>query len=129
MARHFPALAAIVGTPEAALIRSFDERVDPLRVAGRYGEPDAAQRGAGQPLPDEMRPRGTAVAGDVDAAPRSSILTEPRINPELPSRSEDDARVGRIYGHVDGSGVIVNEQNALPALPAVARPKYPAFLL
>src|SRR5207247_5163306 len=48
---------------------------------------------------------------------------------DLPGRGVEDARIPGIHAQVDRSGAVVDEQNALPALSAVARAEHPALVV
>ena len=128
-ARHRPARAAIVGSPEIALIGCFDERVDAPGVAGGDDDADAAQRRVGQALSGEPCPRGAAVARHVKAAARAAVLAVPGMNRELPGRGKHRIGARGIDDDVDGARLLVDEQDPLPGASAVTRPEDAALRL
>src|SRR5262249_36926 len=80
---------------------------------------DAAEVAGRQPLAGESRPGGPAVARPIEAAAGAAADQGPGRAPYLPERREDDLRVLRVEGHVDGAGVGVLEEHLLPRLPTV----------
>src|SRR5256885_8217682 len=95
-------------------------------AAGR-GDADAAVAAGGQARAGEALPGGAAVFGAIQPAAGPSALQRPRLPPHLPQRGEDDLRILRIEGEIDGAGVLVLEEHALPGAAAVARAEYPAL--
>ena len=112
----------------AAVLCGVDHRVD--APAGSRGHADAAEHCAGPAVAGDARPGLAAVGRTVQAAAGSGIRREvrqPRIVADLPGRGIDDVGVGRIRGEIDGAGVGVDEQRALPGLAAVIAAEHAAF--
>ncbi len=126
-AHQRPLAAAIVGSPQIALVCRLDRGVDARRVARGDPQTDAPERRRRQAVPGQVRPRGPAVARDVNTAAGPPALRIPGMNRELPHRGEERLRIGRIHHDIDGAGVLVHEQDALPCSSAVECPKYAAL--
>ena len=130
-APHLPVLglAAVPRNPVAGL----KHRVDALRVRGRDRHRDLAHRQVGQPDavvgPIQLLPGVAAVARDVQAAAGSAAGAPVGVNLELPRPREEVARVDRVERDVGAAGVLVHEEDALPALAAVRGAVDAALLL
>src|SRR5262249_39295622 len=77
----------------------------------------------------ELRPGVAAVVCDIDAAPRAAALASVCVELELPHRGEQGLRVTGMHDHIDGAGVLVDEEHAFPRRTAVGRAIHTAFLL
>ncbi len=136
---HVPRRAAVVRAPEHPLVVlerlvlavrvGLDERVHAVRVGGAHGQADLPHRAAREAVPLQAHPGVAAVRGLPEAAARATALAPPRPDAHLPRGREEDARIGGVHGEVDGAGVLVDEEDALPRLPAVPRPVDAALLL
>src|SRR5439155_11943894 len=73
----------------------------------------------GPALALHLLPRAAAVARPVQAASRAAAGEAPRRPVRLPERREQDVRVAGIHGQVDRPGLVVLEEDLLPALAAV----------
>src|SRR6185436_9977187 len=84
IAHHFPRGAPVLRAPQLPVVRRLplhrsavarlDERVHAIGVRLRDGEPDLADRVRGEAVALQSGPRRTAVAGDVNRAPRPTAL-------------------------------------------------------
>src|SRR5206468_9502417 len=119
--------AAVVRAVEAAVAR-IHHRVDAIGAAGGEGEADAAGLG-GEALSGERRPGRPAVRRLVEAAPRPvrRRIDAPGRTPRLPERGVHHARIAGTEGEVDGAGVLVLEEDLVPAPPAIRRAEDPAL--
>ena len=138
-----PGAAAVGRTPDLAVlglapvpwnpVAGLEHGVDALRVRGRDRHRDLAHRQVGQPDAVvgtvELLPGVAAVAGDVQAAAGSAAGAAVGVDLELPRPGEQVARVDRVERDVRAPGVLVHEEDALPALAAVHGAVDPALLL
>ena len=125
-----PGLAAVVGDVERAVGR-LDERIDPIAVAGREGDGEAAPGPLGQALGVvgvELGPRLAAVRGAVQRAAGGRVrrvaarAERPALAAEVPRAGEQDVRVLRIHGERRAAGRQVRAlQDQAPGLAAVGR--------
>src|SRR5581483_12262788 len=81
---HVPRRSTVVGTPDGPLIDGLDQRVDTLAVRWRDRDVDLAERPFRKAGGLDVRPRITAVVGDVDAARHPAAEHPPRVHHDLP---------------------------------------------
>ena len=126
---HAPVRAAVVGSPDRALILGLNQRVDAIRVGRRDRDVDLAERRSRQAGRLDLRPFRAAVARHVDAAPRAAAQHRPRVHLDLPGARPDRARVLRVHREPGAAGVLVDEQHPIPVRAAVGGAKDAALLL
>src|SRR5207249_6920792 len=71
-ASDIPVFAAIIGTPDGALVGGLDEGVDALGIGGRDGDVDLAHVGFGHAVAFDLLPMPAGVVGDEYAAAGSA---------------------------------------------------------
>ena len=72
-------------------------------------------------------PRISPIDAPVDAAFLSAADHRPRLSLGPPHSGEQDPRIARVHSQVHGPGAVTDEQNPLPARPAVAGPEHSAL--
>src|SRR5690349_11082581 len=118
-------VALVLRIPQHAL-RCLDERVDMARVGWTDPEGDPPEEPGRQPLLEAL-PGQSAVGRAVDSAPRSARDELPGPTHELPHPCEQHARIARHHDEIGGAGRVVHEEDLLPSLAAVRRPKHAAI--
>ena len=112
-------LAALPRNPVAGL----EHRVHALRIRGRDRDSDLAHRKSRQPElivgSGELLPGVAAVAGDVQAAARSTAGAPVSVDLQLPHAGVQVAWVDGVERDVGAPGVLVHEEHLLPAVAAV----------
>ena len=108
-------LAPVPGHPVAGL----DQRVHPVGIGGRKANIGLPHREHRQLAALEAGPGVAAVVAQVDAAALASALPAPGVHLHGPHAGEEPARVGRVHLDARGAGVLVHEENVLPALAPV----------
>ncbi len=136
---HAPGATAVVGAPQRALMlverlefrigARLDERVHPVRVIGRYTEPDPTHHAVRKAVPFEAGPVVPAVAAHPQSALRPAALTTPGPDLHLPSGRIKDPRIGWIHHDVDRPRIDTRGEHLLPRLAAVLRAVEAALLL
>ncbi len=125
---QLPALTGIVTAPQAALaMLCFDDRVNPLRVAGGNVYTDFA---------DQLRqatfkffPVITAIHGLVDTTVCASGMNKPGPATMVPHRGVQNPWIGRVHGKVPGAGVSADFQHLLPTFSTIGSSVYATFLI
>ena len=114
VARERPARTVVVGAVEPAAL-GVHHGVDALRPARRDREPDAARAGRKAAAAD-LRPRPPAVRRFVQAAARPvrRRVDVPGRPARLPESRVHDAGIARLEREIDGAGVLVAVEHALP---------------
>src|SRR3954464_14583782 len=128
-ADELPRRAAVVRAPERTLIRSLDQRVDPLGIRRRDGDIDLAHWGLRQPRVGDARPGRSGVTRDIHAAAGPTAEHRPGVHHDFPRAGEEHLGIGRIDGHSGTAGVRVDEEHALPRRATVSRAENAALLL
>src|SRR5690348_14939549 len=118
-------IALVLRIPQHAL-RGLDERVDMARVGWTDPEGDPPEEPGRQPLLEAL-PGQPAIGRAVDPAPRSARDELPGPTHELPHPREQHARIARHHDEIGGAGRVVHEEDLLPSLAAVRRPKHAAI--
>jgi hypothetical protein len=114
-----PGLAAIARAEDAAVL-GLDVGVDVLRVARRDRDSHNPHRALGQAgVPGQLGPGVAAVGALPQAGAGAATLQTVGGAAHAPGAGVEDARVGRVHHQVDGAGVLVDEEHALPGLAAV----------
>ena len=130
-----PRAAPVLRAPQLAVLGGLavprnpvprlQHRIDPLRVRWRDRHGHLAHRLLRQAdrvvRSVQLLPRVPAVARHVQAPARAAARPPPGVDLELPRAREEDARVRRIHRDVRAPRVLVDEEDVLPALPAVGR--------
>ena len=128
-APDFPIGAAVVRTPDGALVGGLDKRINAPGILGRDGHIDLSDGGLGQAVALQALPGGAAVAGNIDAAPGPAAEQGVGVHLHLPHAGEQHLGVIRVHRQARAARIRVDEKHALPALAAVGRAVDPAFLL
>src|SRR6266481_2356068 len=116
--QELPGVAGVVAAEDAAFF-GFDDGVDAIPVGSGNRDADATENAGGKAVTFEALPSGTIVAGFIETAARASADCCPGIALRLVESSEQDVRIGRNESEVDGSGLVVLEENFLPRFAAV----------
>ena len=115
-----PVHAAIVAAIEAAFF-GFDERVDDVRIGAGDRNADAAERAFGHAVAFDALPGCAVVVRTIEAIFRAAAVERPGRAPAFPHRGKKNMRIVRIEDDFDAAGAIVEIENFLPGLAAVAR--------
>src|SRR5262249_40485369 len=111
--------AARLGAGAGAGAVGLDDGVDDARVLAVDGQPAAAVGAVGQALL-HLLPGLAAVGGLVEAGARpglgARVAAGEGVAPHLVGGGVKRVRLGRVDGHVDEAGVLVDELRELPGL-------------
>ncbi len=125
----FPRCTGIIRAKDAAAVGGLlDDCVDALRVAGRDGDTDSADRRRQARL--QLRPRRSAVDGFVEPAlvlPFVDFHQIPGAVPRRPERRVHDIGTIGIDRHADGANVDAVTEHLVVRGPAVGRTIKPAL--
>src|SRR6185312_8797667 len=107
-------------TAGVALVVGLDQRVDDVGIAGRDRDPGLADDPVRQAwVVRDVAPVRAAIGALVDAAARAAAGKRPGPPRSLPRRGVQRVRGGRIHGHRDHAGVVVDVEHLVPGLAAV----------
>src|SRR5712664_3270059 len=130
-----PGFAGVVGTVDAgAIFFRFHRGVDPIRLALRNGNADAAEAvlGRGKPL-GERAPGVPTIDGFEESAAganeRFAAANFPRSDARGPENGVDSLRIRRIEREIGGAGVFILVQDLGKSLAAVGGAKNAALLI
>ena len=113
-------LAGVVGAVQAAALGVLDQSPDALGVRRRDLHADLAHDALGQSAL-ELAPGIATIGGAVHAALGAAGEQRPGFALAAPGAGVQDTGVGRVHRQVDHAGALVQIQDLLPGVAAVAR--------
>ena len=105
----------------------LDHQIDDFRIGRGNRNADATLGGLRQAAAAHFSPRLAAVGRFPEGAAGATTIKEVGPTHALPAGGEEDFGVRGIHGDVDEAGVVGDELNELPRLPAVGRLVEPAL--
>src|SRR5690348_15970005 len=116
---ELPGVAGVLATVDAALLR-FDDGIDAISVGTGDGYTNPAKNAGGKPVALQPFPGRAIVDGLIKSAAGPAADGRPGVALCFVKCGEQDVWIGRIEGEIDGSGLVVFEENLLPGLAAIA---------
>ena len=119
-----PGRAPVVGTVDAAVGLGLDDRPHAVGIRGGHGHAHLPHHPLGE-TPTQLGPNVTPVGRLVDAALFRTRDQRPRLALPPPHPRIQNARVGHVHSQIGRAGQVVERQDMLPGIAAVARTEDP----